>query len=143
MHKLAFLLWLFSCGMVVTASGQTDTVTTITGLKYVRLMAGNGNKPKVGDKLMVLYTGKLTNGKVFDSSMDNTIPFKFKLGKGDVIPGWDEGFRLMSEGEKAILIVPPHLAYGEQGSGFLKKEDTYVVPPNSTLIFEVELLKVK
>jgi len=75
--------------------------------------------------------------------MDNTVPFKFKLGKGDVIPGWDEGFRLMSEGEKAILIVPPHLAYGEQGSGFQKKEDTYVVPPNSTLIFEVELLKIK
>lgn len=143
MNKFALLLWLFLCGIVKTASGQTDTVTTITGLKYVLLKAGNGSKPKAGDKITVLYTGKLANGRVFDSSMDNTIPFKFKLGKGEVIPGWDEGFRLMSEGEKAILIVPPHLAYGEQGSGFLKKEDTYVVPPNSTLIFEVELVKIK
>ena len=143
MNKLLILCGLLCFGAGSTVFAQADTTTTITGLKYVRLRAGNGKKPQIGDKLKVLYTGKLTSGKVFDSSMDGTIPFKFKLGKGEVIPGWDEGFRLMSEGEKGVLIVPPHMAYGEEGSGYLKTADTYVVPPNSTLIFEVELLKVK
>jgi peptidylprolyl isomerase len=143
-RQFIFFIWLLVCGIpATTALGQSDTVTTITGLKYIRLKTGNGIQPKVGDKLTVSYTGRLTNGSVFDSSIEENVPFKFKLGKGEVIPGWEEGFRLMREGEKAILVVPPHMAYGEEGSGYQKKEGTYVVPPNSTLIFEVELLKVK
>ncbi|MES2733194.1 MAG: FKBP-type peptidyl-prolyl cis-trans isomerase [Bacteroidota bacterium] len=141
--KTLLLFCLFFVGLVPLIYAQNDTIKTMTGVKYVRLQPGNGQKPQLGDKLWVLYTGKLENGRVFDSSMDNTIPFKFKLGKGEVIPGWDEGFRMMTEGEKGILLVPSHMAYGETGSGYLKKDDTYVVPPNSNLIFEVELLKIK
>lgn len=127
---------------VAVITGQNDTITTVTGLKYLRLQPGNGARPKPGDRISVLYTGRLANGKVFDSSEDR-VTFRFRVGRGEVIPGWDEGFLLMSEGEKAVLIVPPHLAYGEEGSGYLRKEDTYVVPPNSILVFELELLKVR
>ena len=129
-------------GVWTSASAQRDTITSVTGFKYVRIQAGNGTTPKLGNRLTVHYTGRLTNGKIFDSSLENGSPFRFKLGKREVIPGWDQGFLLMSEGEKGVLIVPPHLAYGDRGSGE-RPDGTYTVPPNSTLIFEVELLKVK
>jgi FKBP-type peptidyl-prolyl cis-trans isomerase len=84
----------------------------------------------------VHYTGKLTNGKVFDSSVDRKKPFVFTIGKGQVIRGWDEGVAKMKVGEKAIITCPPDYAYGKQGAGG-------AVPPNATLIFEVELLSFK
>lgn len=97
---------------------------------------GNGVKPKVGSKVNVHYTGKLTNGKVFDSSVQRNTPFTFNLGKGEVIRGWDEGVAQMSVGEKAFITCPPDYAYGNQAVGG-------VIPANSTLIFEVELLSFK
>jgi len=133
---------LLLAGAWTSAFAQRDTITSVTGLKYVRIQAGNGITPKLGNRLTVHYTGRLTNGKVFDSSLDNGAPFQFKLGKREVIPGWAQGFLLMSEGEKGVLIVPHHLAYGDRGSS-VRPDGTYSVPPNSTLIFEVELLKVK
>ncbi|MBC7922064.1 MAG: FKBP-type peptidyl-prolyl cis-trans isomerase [Ferruginibacter sp.] len=147
LFSLLLLTWLAGPAFaqtdpVAAVNGPKDTVTTMTGLKYLRLRPGNGLRPKSGDRVSVLYTGRLPNGRVFDSS-SGQVTFRFRVGRGEVIPGWDEGFLLMSEGEKAVLIVPPHLAYGEEGSGYLKKEDTYVVPPNSTLVFELELLKVR
>ena len=140
--KSFILCLLLAVGFCVNAFAQRDTITSVTGFKYVRIQAGNGNMPKSGSRLTVQYTGRLTNGKVFDSTEENGAPFHFRLGKRQVIPGWDQGFLLMSEGEKGVLIVPPHLAYGERGSGE-HPDGTYTVPPNSTLIFEVELLKVK
>lgn len=98
---------------------------------------GNGSKPSVGQEVTVHYTGKLLNGKVFDSSVTRNKPFKFKLGVGQVIRGWDEGVARMSIGEKAILTCPPEYAYGKQDVG------NGLIPANSTLIFEVELISFK
>ncbi|MCB8968021.1 MAG: FKBP-type peptidyl-prolyl cis-trans isomerase [Chloroflexota bacterium] len=104
-----------------------------SGLEYIELKAGTGATPKKGDKVAVHYTGKLENGRIFDSSYDRGQPIEFVLGTGRVIRGWDEGIALMQEGGKARLIIPPHLGYGERGAGA-------VIPPNATLIFEVELV---
>lgn len=98
---------------------------------------GNGDKPPKGSKVSVHYTGKLTNGKVFDSSVSRGKPFEFTLGAGQVIRGWDEGVARMSVGEKAIITCPPDYGYGSQGVG------GGLIPPNSTLIFEVEVLSYK
>lgn len=108
------------------------TITTPTGLKYVKTKEGNGEKPQVGTMVKVHYTGKLLDGTVFDSSVTRNEPFQFVLGVGQVIPGWDEGLQLMSKGEEAVLYIPYYLAYGNTGSG--------PIPPFATLIFEVEMI---
>jgi len=108
------------------------TVKTASGLEYTITEKGNGKKPKVGDMLMVHYTGKLTNDSVFDSSIKRGSPFSFKVGTGQVIKGWDEAFLLLHVGDKATLKISPELGYGDRPSG--------PIPPNSTLIFDVELL---
>jgi FKBP-type peptidyl-prolyl cis-trans isomerase len=105
-------------------------------LKYVELTEGKGKEAKAGNNVEVHYTGWLTNGKKFDSSLDAKMTFEFTLGAGRVIKGWDEGVAGMKEGGKRKLIVPPELGYGSKGF-------PGVIPPDSTLIFEVELIKVK
>ena len=110
-------------------------VTTPSGLKYVDLLVGKGPAPKDGDTVLVHYTGRFTNGKVFDTSRGKQ-PFHFVLGRGQVIKGWDEGVASMHVGGKRKLTVPPGLAYGAQGY-------PGVIPPNSTLVFQVELLEIK
>jgi len=115
------------------ASGKVET--TPSGLKYIELKEGTGAIPKAGQTVTVHYTGTLENGKKFDSSLDRNQPFSFKLGVGQVIKGWDEGLSTMRVGEKRQLIIPPDLGYGARGAGG-------VIPPNATLIFEVELLKI-
>ena len=106
---------------------------TASGLYYVRVKEGNGEKPEVGQMVKAHYTGKLLDGTVFDSSIDRDEPIIFPLGVGQVIPGWDEGLMMMSKGEKGVLYIPYYLAYGEREIGDL-------IPPFSNLIFEVELV---
>jgi peptidylprolyl isomerase len=91
--------------------------TTESGLRYIMLEEGSGRTPQTGELVEVHYTGKLADGTQFDSSYDRGKPLRFTLGTGEVIPGWDEGVRLLKEGGQAILIVPPELAYGGRGSG--------------------------
>ncbi len=109
---------------------------TASGLEYEEIEAGTGPQAVAGKTVAVHYTGKLPNGQVFDSSIPRGQPIEFKLGAGRVIKGWDEGIALMKQGGKARLTIPPNLAYGERGAGG-------VIPPNATLIFDVELVSVK
>ena len=118
-------------------SSTAPWTTTGSGLKYQEVVVGKGRQPKPGDEILVNYTGRFTNGKVFDSSLaPGRGPFKLHLGRGEVIKGWDEGLSTMHVGGKRKLIIPPDLAYGPRGY-------PGVIPPNSTLTFDVELLKIK
>lgn len=115
-------------------NGKKEGVrTTASGLQYVVEKEGTGKSPKADDQVTVHYTGRLLNGKVFDSSVSRGEPATFPLNR--VIPGWTEGLQLMKEGGKTVFFIPSDLAYGANGAG----PD---IPPHSTLIFEVELIKV-
>lgn len=108
---------------------------TDSGLKYEDLAEGEGNVAEAGQRVSVHYTGWLSDGTQFDSSVSRNEPFQFSLGKGMVIRGWDEGVAGMKVGGKRKLTIPPQLGYGAQGAGG-------VIPPNATLVFEVELLDI-
>jgi FKBP-type peptidyl-prolyl cis-trans isomerase len=146
--RFGLLVVAFAFGVVALASVETRAQdkekakekgkvhTTDSGLKYEDLKEGTGEAAKKGDTVEVHYTGWLTDGKKFDSSVDRKEPFSFKLGAGRVIKGWDEGVAGMKPGGKRKLTIPPELGYGKRGAG-------NVIPPDATLVFEVELLKVK
>ena len=109
--------------------------STASGLRYKMIQKGNGTKAEKGKQVSVHYEGSLLSGEVFDSSYKRNSPIDFQLGIGQVIPGWDEGISLLKVGDKARFVIPSDLAYGSAGAGG-------VIPPNATLIFDVELMKV-
>ncbi|MGB2924044.1 MAG: FKBP-type peptidyl-prolyl cis-trans isomerase [Limnothrix sp.] len=114
----------------------SKATTTKSGLKYIDEVVGEGDTPMEGEMVTVHYTGKLEDGKVFDSSVKRNEPFSFVIGVGQVIKGWDEGVITMKPGGKRQLIIPAELGYGSRGAGG-------VIPPNSTLIFDVELISIR
>jgi len=137
---------LVACTKKAAETTATTEATTATGstteagkaeseVKMENMKEGTGAEAVAGKQVTVHYTGTLTDGKKFDSSVDRGQPFKFVLGAGQVIRGWDLGVAGMKVGGKRKLTIPPHLGYGERGAGG-------VIPPNATLIFEVELLEV-
>ncbi len=109
---------------------------TNTGIRYVILQAGSGERPKPGDNVAVLYTGKLLSGVTFDENLDKEKPFVFRVARDQVIQGWDQVLQLMRVGEKRVVIIPPELAYGTRGQ-------PPKIPRSSTLVFIVELLEIK
>jgi FKBP-type peptidyl-prolyl cis-trans isomerase FkpA len=120
--------------------GETKMTKTPSGLQYEDVKVGTGESPKKGQTAVVHYTGWLwengAKGKKFDSSVDRGQPFSFPVGMGRVIKGWDEGVATMKVGGKRVLLIPPDLGYGSRGAGG-------AIPPNATLIFEVELIEIK
>jgi FKBP-type peptidyl-prolyl cis-trans isomerase len=154
MKKISFIITIVAL-MFVSACNSTKNLTEAqiaikdymkehklrakpqeSGLYYIETLKGTGEQAKKGDVVRVHYKGMLLDGTKFDSSYDRNEPFEFTLGQGRVIKGWDEGIALMKEGEKATLIIPSDLAYGNRGAGS-------VIKPNSTLVFEVELVEIK
>lgn len=135
--SIVLLLFCFS-----SYGQKKDTVKTESGIKYISLKKGKGENLKDGQKVKVYYTGKFLNGKQFETNRGGK-PFKFVLGEEEVIPGWDEGFKLMKVGERGILIIPSHLAYGKSGVKLWEDETKYHIPPNADLIFEVEIVEAK
>ena len=133
---------LLAAGAAAPAMAQTPgrTMTTASGLQITDTQVGTGASPKTGQTCVMHYTGWLyqngAKGQKFDSSVDRGQPFEFPLGMGRVIKGWDEGVASMKVGGKRTLIIPPELGYGARGAGG-------VIPPNATLMFDVELLDVK
>ncbi len=121
---------------LIANNKMSDTITTASGLKYEIIQEGKGETPKTRQTVVVHYTGTLEDGSKFDSSRDRGQPFSFKIGIGQVIKGWDEGVGTMKVGERRKLIIPSDLGYGPRGAGG-------VIPPNATLIFDVELLNIK
>ena len=138
------LLSLAAASSVISLPAQAQTAgkmtTTASGLKFEDSKVGSGASPAAGQTCVMHYTGWLyengTKGKKFDSSVDRGQPFEFPIGQGRVIKGWDEGVATMKVGGKRTLIIPPALGYGARGAGG-------VIPPNATLMFDVELLGVK
>lgn len=136
------ILFSLATGVATLSMAQAASEVTLTasGLKIIDNKIGSGASPKIGQTCVMHYTGWLyingAKGKKFDSSRDRGEPFEFAIGQGKVIPGWDEGIETMKVGGKRTLIIPPQLGYGSAGAGAS-------IPPNSTLIFDVDLLNVK
>ncbi|MGV3589742.1 MAG: FKBP-type peptidyl-prolyl cis-trans isomerase [Adhaeribacter sp.] len=130
--------------LFLTASSgyaQSDTTVTASGLKYVILAPGTGARPTKNAQVRVNFTGKFKDGHIFDTSALDKKPLKVRLGRGEIIPAWEEILPLMQTGTKLIMVVPAELGYGDKG--LLSDEDGYKVPPGSDLIFEMELVEIK
>lgn len=132
--KFAVIVLIFA--FLFAGCGKKKNAVTETGVRYEVIREGTGPSPKRGDSVTVNYTGWLEDGTKFDSSVDRNRPFTFKLGVGQVIQGWDDGVATMNVGGISKFYIPPELGYGNRGAGG-------VIPPNATLIFEVELLSIK
>ncbi|HXA01324.1 MAG TPA: FKBP-type peptidyl-prolyl cis-trans isomerase [Cytophagaceae bacterium] len=138
--KNLFAFIIFFLALQAAIAQKHDTITTPSGLKYVKIKEGKGPKPKPGQKVKIYFAGTLPSGVEFDSNVD-AAPYKFTIGDPKVIPGWNEGFQLMSAGEKAVFILPPSLGYGK--AGYKDDDGKVLVPQNSYMIFRVELISFK
>ena len=137
-RPVKYLIAIALLALALTACSQSeDITTTASGLQYQVIASGSGASASAGDTAVVHYTGWLEDGTKFDSSVDRGQPFEFQVGIGNVIQGWDEAVTLMQVGDKWKLTIPADLAYGERSVG------GGLIPPNSTLIFDVELLDLK
>ena len=132
--NLACIAFLGSCSSTKKTNAPSDIFQTPSGVEIQIIQHGKGKRAENGNIVRLHYTGKLTNGTIFDSSIQRDKPIQITLGKGQIIKGWEEALPYLHEGDKAILSVPPELAYGNQDLG--------IIPPNSTLIFEIDLLEV-
>ena len=141
MYKKTFLICITILISIIIIEGCSKTnegkeFTSTTGLKYADEKVGESDSPKPGQMVTVHYTGTLMDGRKFDSSRDRNQPFTFQIGVGQVIKGWDEGVMTMKVGGKRKLTIPPELGFGAKGAGGM-------IPPNATLLFDVELLSIK
>jgi peptidylprolyl isomerase len=135
MKRTAFTAALLALAASPGLAMKPQLIKLPDGLEYVDLKRGKGPTPKSGQTLTVNYTGKLTSGTVFDASSQHGGTFDFVIGEGHVIKGWDEGVATMRPGGSRKLIIPPELGYGAQGAGD-------VIPPNATLVFFIDLIKI-
>ena len=139
-HIVSAILMALAVPFAIQSARAAGETTTPSGLRIIDVTPGTGPVPHAGQTVTVNYTGWLfvdgKKGKKFDSSLDRNEPFSFPLGQGQVIKGWDEGVATMHVGGKRTLIIPPDLGYGARGAGG-------VIPPNATLMFDVELLSVR
>ncbi|MEJ2543181.1 MAG: FKBP-type peptidyl-prolyl cis-trans isomerase [Calditrichaceae bacterium] len=135
MKKIVLSIFSLSLMLLFMACSKGE-VTTDSGLKYTDLVVGKGDTPQKGQTVVVHYTGMLEDGKKFDSSYDRNAPIEFVIGTGQMIPGFDEGIQTMQKGGKRRMVIPPYLAYGSGGIPNL-------IPPDATIIFEVELVDIK
>ncbi|MBC6992463.1 FKBP-type peptidyl-prolyl cis-trans isomerase [Hymenobacter sp. BT491] len=121
----------------------TDTLRTLSGARYVVSQPGNGTPAKAGQQVTVLYTGFLPNGRIFDSSATEGRPLKIRLGRNEVIKGWEELLLLLPPGARARVWIPAALAYGAKGTRNPDNPDEYLIAPNTDLVFDIAVLKVK
>lgn len=135
--------------LVQTASAQTastllgDTLRTPSGLRYLLDVRGNGPTAQPGDRMVVTYSGFLPNGKIFDSSAMDGRPLRLRVGRGEVIKGWDELLPLLPAGTRTRVWIPAALAYGAKGVRNPDNEATYLIPPNTNLLFDITVVKIK
>jgi FKBP-type peptidyl-prolyl cis-trans isomerase len=130
-------------GLQKAASAPADTLVTASGLKYVIKKEGHGRSAKAGDKVQVHYTGRFTDSRIFDTSALDDKPIKLTVGKKSVIKGWEEILLLMQKGTELVVVIPPAMAYGSRGVRNPENVGGYMIPPDATLIFEMELVKLK
>jgi peptidyl-prolyl cis-trans isomerase A (cyclophilin A) len=141
--RLVLLGWVTLVGVRGAAWAQTDTLRTSSGLRYVVLQEGEGRLAAKGDKVKVHYIGKRLNGKIFETSLADGPPVKFTVGEGDVIKGWEEIILYMREGMHVLVVVPPAFAYGAQGMADPYGDTDYLIGPSETVLFQLELVKIK
>lgn len=141
--RLFWLLSLLSLPLLATAQSAADTLRTASGLRYLIRQAGHGPQAQPGDRVTINYTGFLPNGRIFESSASAGGPVRFRVGRNEVIPGWDELARLLPAGTRARAWLPARLAYGPRGSRDPDDDTHYLIPPDTDLEFEVEIVKIR
>jgi FKBP-type peptidyl-prolyl cis-trans isomerase len=134
----------FIAGFQLSGFAQSDTIFTTSGLKYIVLQEGKGRLAKKGDKAFVHYTGRFLNGRIFDTSAIEGKPIKVVLGERSVIKGWEEMLLKMKVGTEIVVVIPPEMGYGKRGLRDPEEDEVkYIIPPNTPLVFELEVVKLK